>query len=204
MSAAFDYEDMHHLVDRLTPTQVRRLRLLVTQDEELSQVARSLPAADMDEAEVPAPPGLLALIGSVNGPEDLADTPEDREPTSFAGTAKSLFRKHKTKIAVAVIGAVGLAAVVVRLAEGQDAAEFEDTEPSPGPEDVDRGKRKSPAGHEVVASLVKLVADQQASAERREAYKEETGEDLPPGTTYRSKHRRGDFGEDETPGEAAA
>ncbi|WP_411761263.1 hypothetical protein [Streptomyces tunisiensis] len=51
MTAAYDYEDMHHLVDRLTPTQVRRLRLLVTQDEELSQVAQSLPAVDANEGE---------------------------------------------------------------------------------------------------------------------------------------------------------
>ncbi|MBQ0984849.1 hypothetical protein KBZ10_10045 [Streptomyces sp. F63] len=43
MTAAFDYEDMHHLVDRLTPHQVRRLRLLVTQDEELAQAAEALP-----------------------------------------------------------------------------------------------------------------------------------------------------------------
>lgn len=77
MSAAFDYEDMHHLVDRLTPTQVRRLRLLVTEDEELSQVARSLPAVEVDEAEATAPAGLLALIGSVNGPEDLAEEHDD-------------------------------------------------------------------------------------------------------------------------------
>jgi len=75
VTAAYDYEDMHHLVDRLTPTQVRRLRLLVTQDEELSQVAQSLPAVDANEESVPA--GLLALIGSVNGPEDLAERHDD-------------------------------------------------------------------------------------------------------------------------------
>ncbi|MFD9486677.1 hypothetical protein ACFWBX_22385 [Streptomyces sp. NPDC059991] len=75
MTAAFDYEDMHHLVDRLTPTQVRRLRLLVTQDEELSQVVQALPAVDANEESVPA--GLLALIGSVNGPEDLAERHDD-------------------------------------------------------------------------------------------------------------------------------
>jgi hypothetical protein len=39
VTAAYDYEDIHHLVDRLTPLQVRRLRLLVTQDEALSQAA---------------------------------------------------------------------------------------------------------------------------------------------------------------------
>lgn len=70
MTAADDYEDMHHLVDRLTPTQVRRLRLLVTQDEELSQVAQSLPAVDANGDEESVPAGLLALIGSVNGPKD--------------------------------------------------------------------------------------------------------------------------------------
>ncbi|MFD4830267.1 hypothetical protein ACFWPV_10495 [Streptomyces uncialis] len=72
MTAAFDYEDMHHLVDRLTPTQVRRLRLLVSQDDELAQVADALPSAHQaDPEEVPA--GLLALIGSVDGPEDLGE-----------------------------------------------------------------------------------------------------------------------------------
>lgn len=30
VTAARDYEDMHHLVDRLSPRQMRRLRLLVT------------------------------------------------------------------------------------------------------------------------------------------------------------------------------
>lgn len=77
MSAAFDYEDMHHLVDRLTPTQVRRLRLLVTQDEELSQVALALPAVEGTGTEESVPAGLLALIGSVNGPEDLAEEHDD-------------------------------------------------------------------------------------------------------------------------------
>lgn len=77
VTAAYDYEDMHHLVDRLTPTQVRRLRLLVTQDEELSQVAQSLPAVDANEGEESVPAGLLALIGSVSGPEDLAERHDD-------------------------------------------------------------------------------------------------------------------------------
>jgi hypothetical protein len=75
VSAAPDYEDMHHLVDRLTLAQVRRLRLLVTEDEELSQVAEALPAAEMPEGAVPA--GLLALIGSIDGPADLAERHDD-------------------------------------------------------------------------------------------------------------------------------
>ena len=77
VTAAYDYEDMHHLVDRLTPAQVRRLRLLVTQDEELSQVAQALPAVVANEDEESVPAGLLALIGSVNGPEDLAERHDD-------------------------------------------------------------------------------------------------------------------------------
>jgi hypothetical protein len=77
VTAAYDYEDMHHLVDRLTPNQVRRLRLLVTQDEELSQVAQTLPAADSPEAQAVVPDGLLALIGSIDGPADLAERHDD-------------------------------------------------------------------------------------------------------------------------------
>lgn len=75
MTAEFDYEDMHHLVDRLTPAQVRRLRLLITQDEELSQAAEALPPRP--DEEQPVPDGLLALIGAVNGPEDLAERHDD-------------------------------------------------------------------------------------------------------------------------------
>ena len=72
MAAAYDYEDMHHLVDRLTPLQVRRLRLLVAQDDELSQVANTLSEAGA-AAEETVPEGLLALVGSVDGPADLAE-----------------------------------------------------------------------------------------------------------------------------------
>ncbi|MFF3466991.1 hypothetical protein [Streptomyces sp. NPDC002619] len=131
-------------------------------------------------------------------------TPEDGEPTSFAENAKNLFNKHKWKI-LAVGGAVvALAVVAARFAERQNTEDIEDSEPSLGLEDADRQKRTPPVGHAVVATLVKLAPGQQASEERRAAYKEAAGEDLPAGSTYRSEHRRGDFGEDETPGEAAA
>jgi hypothetical protein len=69
VTAAFDYEDMHNLVDHLTPAQVRRLRLLVTQDEELAQAVDEI--TQPEEEKVPE--GLLALIGSVHGPSDLAE-----------------------------------------------------------------------------------------------------------------------------------
>ncbi|MFE6101813.1 hypothetical protein ACFVQ4_17805 [Streptomyces laurentii] len=75
MTAAFDYEDMHNLVDRLTPHQVRRLRLLVTQDEELAQAVETLPPHPAGEQGPPE--GLLVLIGAVDGPEDLAERHDD-------------------------------------------------------------------------------------------------------------------------------
>ncbi|MEZ0090421.1 hypothetical protein [Streptacidiphilus sp. EB129] len=81
MTAAYEYQDMHHLVDRLTPAQVRRLYLLVTRDEELSQVAQSMHPADAGASEEPVPAGLLALIGSVNGPGN----PAERSPQSARG-----------------------------------------------------------------------------------------------------------------------
>ena len=88
MSAAFDYEELHHLVDRLSPTQARRLRLLVTQDEELSQVA--LPQAATVGTDMPTE-GLLALIGSIDGPSDLAERHDDyvreRMRDRFGGSA---------------------------------------------------------------------------------------------------------------------
>jgi hypothetical protein len=76
VTAAYDYEDMHHLVDRLTPAQVERLRLLVTQDEELSQVADALPGSGTSDDQAPST-GLLALIGSIDGPADLAERHDD-------------------------------------------------------------------------------------------------------------------------------
>ena len=47
MTAARDYEDMRHLLEHLSPPQVRRLRLIISQDEELSQ--REEPPQQKDE-----------------------------------------------------------------------------------------------------------------------------------------------------------
>ncbi len=39
MTAAHDYDDLHHLVDRLSPRQAKRLRVLVASDPELAPAA---------------------------------------------------------------------------------------------------------------------------------------------------------------------
>jgi hypothetical protein len=55
MTAAHDYEDLHHLVDRLTPRQAERLRVLMVTDPELAP-------ARGPESEQAAAPG-LSIIG---------------------------------------------------------------------------------------------------------------------------------------------
>ena len=74
---AADDEDLHHLVDRLTPQQVRRLRLFVHQDAELSTAA-----ADADDGS-----RLAGLIGSIDGPPDLADRHDGYVRERFSGSA---------------------------------------------------------------------------------------------------------------------
>jgi hypothetical protein len=68
VTAAYDYEDMHHLVDRLSPDQVRRLRVLVESDPELS------PAEGEQGGGVPVRRRLLSFIGSMaSGRGDLSE-----------------------------------------------------------------------------------------------------------------------------------
>jgi hypothetical protein len=55
MTAAHDYDDLHHLVDRLTPRQAERLRVLVAADPELASAAG--PGRDQ------APARRLSIIG---------------------------------------------------------------------------------------------------------------------------------------------
>jgi hypothetical protein len=40
VTAAHDYDDLHHLVDRLNPRQAERLRVLVASDPELTPVTQ--------------------------------------------------------------------------------------------------------------------------------------------------------------------
>ncbi|MFE9601498.1 hypothetical protein [Streptomyces hokutonensis] len=138
--------------------------------------------------------------------------PGDGEPTRFA-KAKNWCRKHEPKLRAA--GAVGLAVgliVVGHVAERQDAetydtgahdaetddAETNDAEDGAASEPVSAtkttgGSRQSPSPH-----VRNLHKGWNASPEKQAQYKAETGEDLPPGTTW--VH----LSEDEGPGEAAA
>ncbi|MFL6053869.1 MAG: hypothetical protein ACJ72W_13280 [Actinoallomurus sp.] len=63
MTAAHDYEDLHHLIDRMTPDQVRQLRKqalrLVGDNEAISDHSES--------AKTPAFAGIL------DGPSDLSE-----------------------------------------------------------------------------------------------------------------------------------
>jgi hypothetical protein len=76
VTAAYDYEAVDHLADRLSPLHGRCLCLLVIRDEELSQVAETLSGAE-PAAEGAVPDGLLALIGSIDGLADLAERHDD-------------------------------------------------------------------------------------------------------------------------------
>ena len=66
MTAAHDYEDLHHLVDRLTPAQAERLRVLVADDPELASATRP-------ESEQVAARGLSIIGIWDSGRSDLSE-----------------------------------------------------------------------------------------------------------------------------------
>ena len=73
MSAAHAYEELHELVDRLSPDQAHRLLTLVRSDPALVASTEDSPAKQDETAFQP-----LALIGSCEGgPGDLAEHAED-------------------------------------------------------------------------------------------------------------------------------
>jgi hypothetical protein len=75
MRVADDYEDLRHLVDRLTPAQARHLRVLVSNDEQLaSATVRPTPASN---AVAPLPSSFMELAGSIEGPGDVAERHDD-------------------------------------------------------------------------------------------------------------------------------
>lgn len=65
MTAAHDFDDLHHLVDRLTPRQAAKLRLLVASDPELA------PAAQPDESASSRRPSIVGIWQSGRG--DLSE-----------------------------------------------------------------------------------------------------------------------------------
>jgi hypothetical protein len=69
VTAAHDYEDLHRLVDQLTPEQARRLR----------KHALQLISTDDGDAvpEVAEVPRKLSFIGLIHAESDLAERSED-------------------------------------------------------------------------------------------------------------------------------
>lgn len=75
--AAHDFEDLRYALEHLSPQQARRLRLIISQDEELADALpqRSEEQADTepdDEGDL-LPDSFLALAGSIEAPADYAE-----------------------------------------------------------------------------------------------------------------------------------
>jgi len=66
VTAARDHDDLHHLVDRLTPRQATRLRLLLASDPELADTTQA--GHDQD---TPGPPTIIGIWDSGRG--DLSE-----------------------------------------------------------------------------------------------------------------------------------
>jgi hypothetical protein len=70
MTAAHDYDDLHHLVDRLSPRQADRLRVLVTSDPELATAAQPGPE-DASKTAAHKHPSVIGIWDSGRG--DLSE-----------------------------------------------------------------------------------------------------------------------------------
>ncbi|MBD2831781.1 hypothetical protein ID871_09990 [Streptomyces pratensis] len=147
--------------------------------------------------------------------------PDDGEPISLREKAKDWAEKHPRTIRfVKVAGvAAGMFAVVVLAPRGmdedddefpsyaEDVADTEDSEEVEGVADQEQPStsdgtsdpRKSAKHH-----LRILYPGWNASEEKKTQYKDETGEDLPPGATWVSPKSDADDSPGEDPGEAAA
>ncbi|MEU6534644.1 hypothetical protein [Streptomyces sp. NPDC047000] len=76
MTAARDYEDLRYAVEHLSPRQARRLRLIISQDEEFADVLPPRAEEHNDEADDEGdllPASFLALAGSIDAPADYAE-----------------------------------------------------------------------------------------------------------------------------------
>jgi hypothetical protein len=71
VTAAHEYEDLHRLVDQLSPEQVRRLRVLAAADPELQELLDSAP----EELDTDDRHGRLMALAGIwrSGPVDAAD-----------------------------------------------------------------------------------------------------------------------------------
>ena len=65
VTAAHDHDDLHHLVDRLTPRQAARLRLLVAADPEFA------PATEPGSGHAARRPSIIGIWESGRG--DLSE-----------------------------------------------------------------------------------------------------------------------------------
>ncbi|GAA3052533.1 hypothetical protein GCM10020229_75090 [Kitasatospora albolonga] len=74
MTAARDYEDLRYAVEHLSPRQARRLRLIISQDEEFADLLppRAEEQTGDDEGDL-LPASFLALAGSIEAPADYAE-----------------------------------------------------------------------------------------------------------------------------------
>jgi hypothetical protein len=66
VTAAHDYDDLHHLLDRLTPPQAARLRVLVASDPVLAPVA-----TEHEEEAATRRPSIIGIWES--GRDDLSE-----------------------------------------------------------------------------------------------------------------------------------
>ncbi|WP_405161181.1 hypothetical protein OG203_33160 [Nocardia sp. NBC_01499] len=90
MTAAHEYEEVHRLVDHLSTTQVRRLRLLVAEDPELGKIAGELAEAHdagkgSDAVDMPRRRS-LGFIGTLEAEPDLAERSAEVVREGLGGT----------------------------------------------------------------------------------------------------------------------
>ena len=71
MTAAYEYNELHRLVDRLTPDQVRALRAVAL------ELVRDEPLAAADRSADDQPIRRLSFVGAGHGGPDLAERSQE-------------------------------------------------------------------------------------------------------------------------------
>jgi hypothetical protein len=81
MTAAHDFEDLRYALEHFSPEQARRLRLIISQDEELAEALPDreavLEGEEADEQGDLLPDSFLALCGSIEAPADYGENHDD-------------------------------------------------------------------------------------------------------------------------------